>query len=632
MSLPPIRNHVQEYSALQNFDAAEACSRMIRNLIWMNGISVDEKFVKEFMSKLEAETTKHKPPVAWERRHLRDQALLGLSIKNDIEHVLDKQSQLQRIVIVQSCIRRLLAKKKIAKLKVYQQSPHKERNTIFRDLLRGERGYVSHLSLMVMSYMNPLKASLRSSVFLSSFTLTISPEDLQTIFSNVEVLLRVHATVLGEFEMLIDKWPIIEDIGEIFLRKASDLRVYGDYVRNFQMALHTLTRLLEENSKFAQFLSERMARNYGDPGLMSLISCPLNQISQYAILLERLVNVTPVGHRDYEKLTAASMLMKEIYKLLQDSIEQTNNMHKLTELQKRLMPHCIDFELIIPSRIVVCEGAVTQFYKKKKRLGHYVLFDDMMILCRVKKSLLKVKYHFPYSQVVLEENLPSILLPSGTDMAATPTCGLVVPKDKLFLLFNNKHDHKVFINKIKPLCEQANPSRRVFGASLTALLKREKTSSATIPTPLVAMVDAIKKNVHVEGIFRVSGTVVSLNSLREALEHDKTDLKEYDVHTIANALKAFFREMPEPLMTFSAYHDLASIAEDQQLSSRLQALHVVIANLPKLNQNVLQFFIEFLAYVASFSEKNKMNFTNLSIVIGPNLVRPIQVIISIIYL
>jgi hypothetical protein len=52
---------------------------MIRNLIWMNGVSVDEKFVKEFLVKLEAETMKHKPTVAWDRRHSRDQTLLGVS-------------------------------------------------------------------------------------------------------------------------------------------------------------------------------------------------------------------------------------------------------------------------------------------------------------------------------------------------------------------------------------------------------------------------------------------------------------------------------------------------------------------------------------------------------------------------
>jgi hypothetical protein len=49
--------------------------------------------------------------------------------------------------------------------------------------------------------------------------------------------------------------------------------------------------------------------------------------------------------------------------------------------------------------------------------------------------------------------------------------------------------------------------------------------------------------------------------------------------------------------------------------------------MPKPNRNVLQYLISFLAYVASFSDKNKMNCTNLSIVVGPNLVRPVQVFV-----
>lgn len=46
----------------------------------MCGVSVDEKFVKEFLVKMEYEATKHKPTVLWERRLARDQAMLGVSI------------------------------------------------------------------------------------------------------------------------------------------------------------------------------------------------------------------------------------------------------------------------------------------------------------------------------------------------------------------------------------------------------------------------------------------------------------------------------------------------------------------------------------------------------------------------
>lgn len=57
--------------------------RMIRNLVWLNGVSTDEKFVKEFMGKLEAEGAKNNakhPVVSWDKRHVREQSLLGVNI------------------------------------------------------------------------------------------------------------------------------------------------------------------------------------------------------------------------------------------------------------------------------------------------------------------------------------------------------------------------------------------------------------------------------------------------------------------------------------------------------------------------------------------------------------------------
>lgn len=56
--------------------------------------------------------------------------------------------------------------------------------------------------------------------------------------------------------MLLDKWPVIETIGDVFLKKAPELKGYGEYVKNFKNALDTLIRSQEHNQKFAQFLAE----------------------------------------------------------------------------------------------------------------------------------------------------------------------------------------------------------------------------------------------------------------------------------------------------------------------------------------------------------------------------------------
>jgi len=194
----------------------------------------------------------------------------------------------------------------------------------------------------------------------------------------------------------------------------------------------------------------------------------------------------------------------------------------------------------------------------------------------------------------------------------------------MLLIFFSKQEKKDFVVAVRNLCEKEDPNKRVFGSSLVALLKREKTPNKTIPTALESMAEVIKSRVEVEGIFRISCSVKDLLAVKEAIEHEEIDLGKYDVHAITNAFKTYFREMPEPLMTYPAYDDLTAIAEDIQQESRIKSLQRVIANMPKANKDVLQWLVFFLNYVASYSAKNLMTSFNLSIVIGPNLIRPIK--------
>lgn len=48
----------------------------------------------------------------------------------------------------------------------------------------------------------------------------------------------------------------------------------------------------------------------------------------------------------------------------------------------------------------------------------------------------------------------------GTDTTINPACAIVVPKEKIVLIFNAPIDIKIFYKAIRPLCEKANPARR----------------------------------------------------------------------------------------------------------------------------------------------------------------------------
>jgi hypothetical protein len=47
-----------------------------------------------------------------------------------------------------------------------------------------------------------------------------------------------------------------------------------------------------------------------------------------------------------------------------------------------------------------------------------------------------------------------------------------------------------------------------------------------------------------------------------------------------------------------------------------------VKDLPSINKTVVKYLLSFLSEVASHSAENKMTSSNLSIVFGPNLLRP----------
>ncbi|ERE68633.1 rho GTPase-activating protein 27 [Cricetulus griseus] len=66
------------------------------------------------------------------------------------------------------------------------------------------------------------------------------------------------------------------------------------------------------------------------------------------------------------------------------------------------------------------------------------------------------------------------------------------------------------------------------------------------------------KGLDMDGLYRISGNLATIQKLRYKVDHDeRLDLDDgrwEDVHVITGALKLFFRELPEPLFPFSHFH------------------------------------------------------------------------------
>ncbi|XP_077314725.1 rho GTPase-activating protein 44 isoform X3 [Lithobates pipiens] len=150
-------------------------------------------------------------------------------------------------------------------------------------------------------------------------------------------------------------------------------------------------------------------------------------------------------------------------------------------------------------------------------------------------------------------------------------------------------------------------------------------SGREIAFPIEACVTMLLEcGMQEEGLFRVAPSASKLKKLKAALDCCVVDVAEYsaDPHAIAGALKSYLRELPEPLMTFELYEEWIQASNIQDQDKRLQALWNACEKLPKSNYNNFKYVIKFLSKLTEFQDANKMNPSNMAIVLGPNLLWP----------
>ncbi|KAL6066863.1 Rho GTPase activating protein 24 [Balamuthia mandrillaris] len=189
--------------------------------------------------------------------------------------------------------------------------------------------------------------------------------------------------------------------------------------------------------------------------------------------------------------------------------------------------------------------------------------------------------------------------------------------------------------------------RRIFEMPLDKVVRRGELPSVVEKTVAYLM----KNGLDVEGIFRKSGGMISVQKYRDAFDAGQDpDLNECgDPHTIAGLLKLYLRTLPEPLMTYALYPDFQQAIESSSWSSpssgasmsssteakeaqkeqeavvdeeTLQKFRALIKQLPLINRKLLAFLIAFLCEVAKYSQVNFMHLSNLATVFGPNILSP----------
>ncbi|XP_053249316.1 SLIT-ROBO Rho GTPase-activating protein 2 isoform X1 [Podarcis raffonei] len=153
---------------------------------------------------------------------------------------------------------------------------------------------------------------------------------------------------------------------------------------------------------------------------------------------------------------------------------------------------------------------------------------------------------------------------------------------------------------------------------------RKQDSSQAIPLVVESCIRFISRHgLQHEGIFRVSGSQVEVNDIKNAFERGEDplagDQNDHDMDSIAGVLKLYFRGLEHPLFPKEIFHDLIACVTMDNLQERALHIRKVLLTLPKTTLIVMRYLFAFLNHLSQFSEDNMMDPYNLAICFGPTL-------------
>ncbi|EOR01178.1 hypothetical protein E3P92_01745 [Wallemia ichthyophaga] len=169
-------------------------------------------------------------------------------------------------------------------------------------------------------------------------------------------------------------------------------------------------------------------------------------------------------------------------------------------------------------------------------------------------------------------------------------------------------------------------SRKTFGVDLTEQMVRDDVEIPLIVDKCSNIIEA--QGLDSQGIYRLSGTTSKVQSLKAKIDQDVGGIDLFqeeeamDINVVASVVKQWFRELPEPLLTYQLYAQFVEAAKVENDRLRHIKLHETVNQLPDCNYSTLKYLMGHLDKVKDLHEINSMHTSNLAIVFGPTLLNP----------
>ncbi|XP_014000898.1 FYVE, RhoGEF and PH domain-containing protein 3 isoform X1 [Salmo salar] len=265
---------------------------------------------------------------------------------------------------------------------VHRYSETQRLLNIARELLHTEEAYVKRLNLL-------------DQVFCTKLTEAGIPQDVITgIFSNISSIYCFHHKfLLPELKTRITgEWDSNPRIGDILQKLAPFMKMYGEYVKNFDRAMDLVNTWSQRSSQFKSVVQNIQKQDVcGNLTLQHHMLEPVQRIPRYELLLKDYLKKLPDDALDRKDTEKALELISTAANHSNAAIRKMEKMNKLLQVYERLGG---EEDIVNPANELIKEGHIKKMSAKNGTAQdrYLYLFNNMVLYCVPKLRLMGQKF------------------------------------------------------------------------------------------------------------------------------------------------------------------------------------------------------------------------------------------------
>ncbi|XP_043489825.1 FYVE, RhoGEF and PH domain-containing protein 4-like [Polistes fuscatus] len=293
------------------------------------------------------------------------------------------------------------------KLRVQRSSPDSKRKKARRvaeELLATEKKYVNILHLIDQVFQFRVDQENRAHPM-------FPPETVQHMFSNIKSIYKFHNDfLLPQLEERMQCWDSKPRIGDIMKNFAPFLKMYTEYVKNFDYAMNLINTLQNKVARFAAIIND--IQKLDECAKLSLshhMLSPIQRLPRYELLLKDYLKNLTEENSDYEDTKKALELVSTAANHTNEAMKKIDKFKKLLEIQESIYDAT---DLVSATRELIKEGRIVKISARSgdHQDRHLFLFSDLLLLCSLRlipgpPYRLRAKFLVEDLQVVEGDNL-----------------------------------------------------------------------------------------------------------------------------------------------------------------------------------------------------------------------------------